>query len=264
MNYNSLDIKRLLQALAAKTNKSLVRGHLQAMHDLMEKSDKKGLFSEDYLYRKIFLRVKDSDNKNNKSISLNTRNIEAIATFLGYTGYDQFIQLPDQSINALLENCVGSWYSYVRCNSGNEEVLISPVQIIRNGKEVIMKLNGPSRKFEGSLKLEGNCLYCLLESKSEKNIHLVFKVGFSQKPNVLQGVFSGMSTAGDPIAGREVLIRQELEFASLKNSRRSIAELVKSRSEEEKIIGGYFSDKEQNILKGGQASTFELNDLKKE
>jgi hypothetical protein len=106
-------------------------------------------------------------------------------------------------------------------------------------------------------------VYCLLESKQDKNLHLVFNVGHSKRPNVLQGVFSGMSTAGDPIAGREVLVRRKEKIFELKNSRQSISEMLKSKSEEEKIIGKYFKEVNQNILKGGKSSTYELTDLKK-
>lgn len=264
IEYYPADLKKLLEALVERAGKTLAPAHVKEMHEYMLENKFKSPFGEDYLYRKIYLEVKDADEKHNKPITLNTQNIEAIAKFLGFKSYNEFVERTNRPVHKSLENCVGSWYSYVRCNSGLDFILISPVSIYVEGGEAFMTLKGKQRTFTGKLKFEGNCIYCLLESKQEKNIHLVFSVGFSNAPNVLQGVFSGMSTAGDPIAGREVLIRQSEEFQQLKNSRKSIKEMIESDSEEEWLIASYFSLPEGNIIKARRSSTFDFADLQQE
>ena len=261
-DYQSTDIKRLLQAVAAKTGNKLVYGQFHLIYEKMKKEYGALPFAEEYLYKKVFLKVKNADEELTGHINLNDQNIEAIAEFLGYEGYTEFIEEQLFPAHPAMENFIGSWYSYVRCNSGSPDVLVSPVEIFREKKDVRMRLHGPTRVFTGELEFEENCLYCLLKSGKGKNIYLVFKAGLSQQPNVLQGVFSGLSSGGDPIAGREVLVRQHAEFSELKNKKLSIAAMLNSENDEERLIARYFSKQEKNILRGGKASTFELTDLR--
>lgn len=262
MKYKAVDIMRLLQEVAMKAEMTLEYASFKEIYSKMEEELKALPFKEDYLYKRVYFEVRKMK-KATDEVRLNANYIEHIAKYLDYSNYDQFKKMQHQTFYADLEKCLGGWYSYVRCNSGQEYVLISPVRIFKEGREIFLFLKGKERAFTGRLKLEGNCIYCLLESKQDKNLHLVFKYGFASTPNVLQGVFSGMSTAGDPIAGREVLIRQKVKYNVLENHRRSIDEMINSRLEEENIIGMYFKDPLQNILKGGSASTFDLSDLKK-
>jgi hypothetical protein len=137
------------------------------------------------------------------------------------------------------------------------------VQISIVYRDVVMTLKGSRRNFQGKMKLQGDCIYCLLESGDTKDLHVVFKTGLESTPNVLQGVFSGLSTANDPIAGREILVRQPGvdEMKKLSNDRMSIDALLESGSDEEKIIAGYFNSIEENILKAGRSSNFQITDL---
>jgi hypothetical protein len=260
MRYKAGDIMRLLQEVAEKTDMTLDYASFGEIYSKMEDQMVKLPFKEEYLYKRVFLQLKKLKGDSTE-IRLNAKCIEHVAKYLSYNNYDQFKKMQGQPIHPAMITCVGSWYSYVRCNSGEEYVLIAPVRIYEEGREIVMQLNGRDRTFTGKLKYEGNCIYCLLESKQDKNLHLVFNVGLTKKANVLQGIFSGISTAGDPIAGREVLVRQEGKLSLLKNARRSISELVESKREEEVLVGKYFRKAEQNILKGGKPSTFELDDL---
>lgn len=257
MRYKAADIKKLLEEVALKSGMTLEYASFKEIYSKMEEALGDLPFKEDYLYKRVMPEIK----KQKKIISLNANYVEHLVKYLQFNNYDAFLKA--KPFHPVLENCVGNWYSYVRCNSGQDYVLISPVRIFQEGREINILLKGKVRTFAGKLKFEGSCLYCLLESNEDKNLHLVFNIGFAKIPNVLQGVFSGMSTAGNPIAGREVLIRQEEKFGALQNSRRPIAELVKSNKEIEKLIGLYFSSAERNILKAGMASTYELDDLEK-
>jgi hypothetical protein len=263
MKYKTTDILRLLKEVAIKTDKSLAHPHFPDMYEIMLRDSKELPFtSHDYLYRKLFLEVEGADEKRRQDISLSAVNVEAIAKFLGYKSYEQFKKFEHPERNPVLENCIDTWYSYVRCNSGSRNVFVSPVRIFANGKEIQMELRGPSRLFKGIVRLNGHALYCFMESGKEKNLHLVMKVALSDKPEVIQGVFSGISTGGDPIAGREILIRQPgKKFETLAPQKFKIDDLLKSGDEGEKKIGNYFTDKEKNILAGGKASTFGWEDL---
>jgi hypothetical protein len=263
MRYNAADIMSLLGEVAKATDMTLGYASFKEIYSEMEDKMKKlPPFKERYLYKEVYQKLKKL--KSAKAvIDLNQNNIEYVAKFLGFNNYDQFKKILTEPVHPILKKCLGNWYSYVRCNSGDEYVLISPVRITEKGREITMRLNGKQRIFEGVLKFEGNCIYCLLESKQDKNLHLVFNIGFVPEPQVLQGVFSGMSSAGDPIAGREILIRTEENFNKMENRRQSISEMLRSKSEEEKIIAKYFKEANQNILKGGKSSTYELTDLKK-
>lgn len=263
MECKAVDIMRLLQEVADKTGYKLLNAQFPLMYKKMEEVLGKSFFAEDYMYKKMFLRSRNAEPPQ-ESLRLKDEYLEIIAEYLGYKNYLQFLGMHEHKFPVALESCEGVWYSYVRCNSGDPEVYVSPVHIYQKTKQIFVEMRGYTRKFKGELKMEGNCLFCLLESGQDKNIHLVLKIGLAKKPNVLQGVFSGLSSGGDPIAGREVFVRQHgTEFDKLKHKKLKISELINSKDEEEKVIGEYFSDKQLNILKGGQASTFELNDLKK-
>jgi len=262
MECNPADIMRLLKEVADKTGHKLLNAQFPEMYGKMKKQLHEILFAEDYMYKKMFLRAR-KNLETNTALKLKDEYLEKIAEYLGYKSYDRFLEMGRHQFPVALENCRGTWYSYVRCNSGNPEIFVSPVFIYPETKQLLVKMKGFTRIFEGELKMIGSCLNCLLESDQEKNIHLVLKIGLAKKPNVLQGVFSGLSSGGDPIAGREVWVRSDEGFDEMKNKKMKISELLNSRNEDEKIIGEYFSDRQQNILKGGQASTFEINDLKK-
>lgn len=261
--YRTNDILRLLEELGEETGTGTGHAHFEKIYNKMRESEERPPFvSEDYLYRKLYRRAKRAKEKGQTEISLNVQNIEYIARFLGYSGYLQFERTEHPDKNPVLFNCVGNWYSYVRCNSGNPDILISPVQITANGKQVRMELKGPQRKFEGPMTISGPCLYCNLESGKEKRLNLIFKIGTAVEANVLQGVFSGVSSGGDPIAGRELLIRRKEKFKELANSKIGIKDASESDDEELKTVAAYFSSMEKNILRGGRASTFGIADLK--
>lgn len=261
MDYYALDILKLLNAIAEETNHTLAHADIDLIYDDIKDKDPVLLsMSGDYIYRKLYLRVRDATPKHNTSIRLNKSYIEALAHTLRYKSYQDFLSEKHPDKKDALVKCIGNWYSYVRCNSGKPDVLVSPVRIYAEGKKICMELKGPERSFRGTVKLNGNCLYCFLESDQSKNLHIVLKTGLAIRPEVLQGVFSGISSGGDPIAGREVFIRQEKDFSLLKPRKFRITDTTGKKNEEQ-AVADYFSKKEKNILKGGVASSFILDDL---
>ena len=266
MHYNRSDIVKLLEKIEEATKIDLthasceaVQERLSEMYSEVTKGRKKHLpLFDKYLYRKLQLPC----DRNEEIIKASAATLNAVAQALGFESFSHFVRITDAENDPALRNSVGEWYSYVRCNSGQPYVLRAPVKIYEERKEIYMELKGPVRTFKGQVRMRGECLHCLLESDRVKKIYLLLKTGFSVKPTVLQGIFSGVSTAGDPIAGREVLVRADAPYDELTPLRIAIDELLASGNKEREIIGNYFLEKNDNILKAGASSTFGWDDLK--
>lgn len=262
MKYKAGEILALLEKVAVDTGRTLGYVALKDIHADMENADPQGKvpFNEEYLYKQIYQKAQKE--KPDETVGLNPGKVEYIARFAGFTNFNHFAEYLKQPLPTFLDNCEGNWYSYVRCNSGQPYLLKSPVRIARIDTGLIIELQGKARRFKGKIKYEGQCMYCLLESGEDKNLHLVFKFGSSRDPQVLQGVFSGMSSDGDPIAGREVLVREnELRLRDMKNERLPIHDFLKSKDPGKRALGTYFREKENNTLKIQRSSTFSFDDL---
>lgn len=264
MGYKAGEIKELLKRVASATGTRLEFAYFPIMYDKIQDAMGRLPFSDEYLYKRIYLAVKDA--KDDAEIKLNTGRIETIANFLGYDSYDAFAKEINTTPDPILHNCIGTWCSYVRSASGSAEVIASPVRIYAEKHKVFMTLKTSSTVFTGELRYKGNTLYCLLESGASRNIYFVFKVGFAYQPRVLQGIFSGLDDGGDPVAGREVLIRQEeMEFGKEPTKKMRITTLMRdAQNEELKAIAAYFKDRHANLLKAGKTKMFDINDLYQE
>lgn len=258
-DYRPEEILNLLEQVAKCAGQTLVHSRFPEISAIV-KEKTKATFADNYLYKHVYAKARNAPPA--QLIRLNDEHIEMLISFLGLESFEEFRRSGNQPVDPALLNCVGNWYSFVRCNSGEDHVLRSPVEIWLHRKSVRMRLKGKVREFQGDVNLEGGCIYCLLSSGKNKTLHLVFAVGVAQQPEVLQGVFSGMSSAGDPICGREVLIRADKPFGELKNDRVAISQLIGSDDVMQNQIGKYFQNRTGNILKAGQASTFDISDLR--
>lgn len=263
MECNRHDIVKFLNCIAGVTGLNLVhtdfRDMQERLSELYAKANapaKMTPLSDEYLYRKLFRPTERGE----EILKLNPAILNNIAQAIGFKSYAHFLKVSDPMSNPTIQNSIGVWYSYVRCNSGQPYVYRAPVKIFEEKREVLMEMKGPVRKFSGHVHAMGECLRCNLLSEN-KSISLVLKAGIAAQPKVLQGVFAGVSTAGDPIAGREILIRQDAEYDTLENERILIDNLIADDDRERKSVGTYFYNKESNIIKGGRASTFGLDDL---
>lgn len=270
MDYSWHIVKRLLGEIeeeigmeVSNANFSQVKAALSRKYEERRKNPFP-INNPEYVYRSLTLQLKKKA-KRKSDVPLNAVNVEALVHALGYKGYHDFRDAQHPSVSSDLKGCEGFWYSYVRCNSGQPYVLRAPVHISVKFRDVLMLLKGKQRIFEGKMKLQGDCIYCLLESGDTKNLHFVLKTGLASRPDVLQGVFSGLSSGNDPIAGREVLVRQPAasQFGELTPERMAIDSMLKSKTEEQKIVAHYFSSKADNILKAGRSSAFDITDLMK-
>jgi|GEM_PF-2332769 len=186
------------------------------------------------------------------------RTLDLAAIYCGFDSYRDFYSELHKAVTASLKDCEGHWLSYVRCNSGRDELLVSPVRIWEENYKMMIELTGPARKFKGELLHKGQNFCALLDTGKDKQLHLIFRIGFAQNPHVLQGVFSGMSSGGDPIAGKEVLVRQR---APGKPKKLKLEMLRASKKKEERILAGFFKEFDGTNLKISNVATFTFEDL---
>lgn len=260
------DFRRLLDKIQEETRMKVSRTNYLDVHEKLNAKHKTLFgtnlpFGNEYIYRSIRVRVNRAKQEDETFEAIET-NLDAISKLLGHETYVDFVQSTLKATPPVLIACEGAWYSYVRCNSGKEFILRAPVSIYPERKIMQMKLQGANRVYTGELNADGDSLFCLLKSDQLKRLHMVLRTGLALHPKVLQGVFTGLSSAGDPIAGREVLIRQDTVFEKLTPERISINKLMDSASEEEEAVAQYFSRRENAIVKAGVSSSFDLDDLR--
>jgi hypothetical protein len=104
----------------------------------------------------------------------------------------------------------GEWVGIVRSHNG-EELYLSEIEINKvanqaNDYEVEMR---GKNSFVGTATYRGTCLQMMFDN-DKKVLLLSFYISLTENPMVLQGTFSGISSKGFPIAGRELLVRPSL------------------------------------------------------
>jgi hypothetical protein len=196
--------------------------------------------------------------KGGKSIRLSK--LDSLAEYLGYKNYNSFVD--SLSIDPILQSMEGHYYCYVRMNQAKGEVLRSPVKIsIKNG-QVLYHQKGGRLEYQGEMKKHGGCLFVLMRSiDGTKSFYHIYKIGMRPAPIVLQGIFSGVSSAFEPIGGRAILWRSDKSFDSLKTGKLEIRTMQKSKQKAEQQLAAYFQYRESNNLSIKSAYTFGSGDL---
>lgn len=253
------DVISLLEQLAEEARASLNYHGFGIMSDHILKETGEEI-SQRYLYENLWTRAQRALQEGEPHLRVLRERLDLIARLLKHRNFLDFsTQQAYLRLDSPLKTCLGNWYSYVRCNSGADIVLRSPVAIYSKEGQIYMDLHGPDRVFSGQLHFMATCIHSLLTS-GDKSIHLIFKLGLSQNPQVLQGVFSGVSTSESPIAGREILVRQpESELSALTNKK-----LYLDDPEETELhpnIKHYFQHYPGNYIKINKVGTFGLDDL---
>lgn len=258
MSIEPKHVELLIKALAEQVGASLVfKGFLRMSDEIpagVKKSDKQGLLiTQRYLYDTF---------KRAQKRSVNTRfsesHLDLIAVAIGKRNFRDFVLEVERPIDPVIKGCIGKWWSIVRANSG-AYLLKAPVRIFLNEGEtdILIELQGGQRSFSGKVTLRAGNIFCELDTGRDKKLYIVMKVGTSESPLLLQGTFAGISSAGDPIAGRELFVREEkLSFEEMKWEKLPVgANNLDAR------INQYFGTYEGNCLKIGQVSTFSQSDL---
>lgn len=218
-----------------------------------------------YLYDTLFLGVQRTRNQQAQTINLDRAMLDSLAAFLGFHSLDEFQQAQEPLVPLQVRAIEGNWYSIVRCNSGKARVLISPVVIEVINSVTFFELRGPHRTYRGKINWIGGSFSSFLVSKDgAKVIHLAFRLGVAKKPKILNGVFSGVSSSGIPIAGKELLVRSEEEYTAMKNKKVNIGKDASLSNNESLLtpeIIQYFANYDSSYIKIDFASTFDKDDL---
>lgn len=255
-----IHLDRLMVMIAKKTKQSFNTKGFQAMREAIGENK----ISETYLYQKIYRGIENAKRNGKKTVNLNRGLLDNLADFLGYPTYPEFVEQTDAPVNAILLSCVGNYYSYVRQNDDKGIILRSPVSVYVKDGKVRFELKGGKWIYAGEVEITHGCLFILMRSSGGKMIHHVYKIGAREQPQVLQGIFSGVSTAFDPIGGRAVLVRsEEQDSEKLFNKKMEVTKLTKSKDVELKNIGNYLADRNGNNLSiNSIGMTFGIDDLR--
>jgi hypothetical protein len=242
----------LLEALAKKTKQSIDHYGLGVMSEKIG-----GTITQRYLYERVFDAVKGDVNYPKLSDS----KLNELAKYLGHSGIEEFIGIHESEIDSQLLKCVGVYYSYVRRNLAKGMLYRSPVRIIEKEGKIAMELKGGRLKYSGEVRMQLGCLFVPLETKEGKAFYHIYKIGKAESPDVLQGTFSGVSNAEEPIAGRAVLVKTSHQYESLTNQEMVVAEMKKSKSLDQRRLAEYFDKYSENNLSLKKSYTFRVDDL---
>ncbi len=256
MKVNVRHLRRMLSHLSEKTGESLDRSGLRNM------ASEIGGISEDYLYKKIFYEIRDLSDDH--ELSLRDAQLNSVARYLGFPHAAGMVAFFERPANEQLQSLLGNYYLYVRQNSSRGLVFQSPVTILETGEKLLMRMTGPSLVYEGEPEIRQGCLFVHLVSREYKSFYHVYKVGTRRSPAVIQGIFTGVSTAFDPIGGRSVLVRVELPLSDMQNHAFTLDELAQAPDANKQRLARYFREYGKNNLAINRVISFASDDLDEE
>ncbi len=259
-------LEKMLRKSVEVSNVSYDRFGLLQMHKVINDRLPDGYrhLGERYMYDTVFLGIEKAKKEKSLWLNLDRSCLDTIVYYLGFKNIEDFKAAYLPFVPREILFLEGNWYSLVRGNSESPDILVSPVRIrISHSVDIHMELRGPDRMYSGKIKWIGGSISALLTSDDGvKQMHLAFKVGVARYPKILLGVFSGVSSGGEPIAGREMLYRTDEGFNEMKNLKISLNAATPENSVHfpKKVIN-YFSDLKENYIKISNVRSFGLNDL---
>jgi hypothetical protein len=260
-------IKQLIERITDHVDKSYnhqgfgvasryIEDHIQPK-DVGNGKTQKEEVSQKYLYE-TYNAVEKAIQEKKEDLRTSRAKMDAIAEALGYKNFSEFEKTILSPLDPLLDHYEGNWWSIVRAN-GSNHILKAPIKIYKDKVENKMKIDmkGGARSFTGYVQLRAGNLFCELDSNDNKILYLIMKIGSNKYTRLLQGIFAGISSAEDPIAGRELFWKEEqLSFDDMQWEK-----LPVNTPKLDKRITNYFAKSEGNCLKGGQASVHDMVDL---
>lgn len=244
------EIGRLLEAVSEKTGYPLEFSNFDSMAEEVQGVSGK------YLYEKLYRRMERGER--DEVVVLHDNKLNCIAKFLGYKSIHQFLERG--KVDPVLHALEGSYYCYVRRNSEETVVFRSPTRIHCDGSDYFFELRGPKWIYRGSVTLVKGCIFVVMKSDSGKALYHVYKIGAREKPHVLQGIFSGVSTGFEPIGGRVVLVATDQEYKKMEGKELTVEELKKGTKTEIRLAG-YFDSYRENNLRINPVVSFSEDDL---
>jgi hypothetical protein len=263
-----LELEKLIELLAKTTDLTCDGPGFEMMTELLKKwiketKDKGESIGERYLNETLYKRIQTEKRQGCEKINLHVHKLNIIAQYLGYSNYNDFVTQLRTPLNEILKECAGTYYCYLRRNTPSAFILRSPVEILLKQGKMSWTLKGPDQLYAGEVDFRNGCLFILMKADNGKQFHHVYEIVQRKKPNVLRGIFSGVSTAFEPIAGRVILIRENIPFAELENRKLDVGQLIESDDLTIKRIGKYFEEYKKNNLGLNKPTslTFEPDDL---
>lgn len=244
----------LLEQLKEKTKQPLDTRGFEVMEELTGIKQK-------YIYESIVLRIRDAKKLKKQTVNLHETKLDQLTKYLGFNSFRSFARKSDAPPDGVLAAATGTYYSIVRRNDGPAMLLFSPVLIEEDSGTFYYTLKGPVRTFKGKLTFVNGCLFVLMREPKGKQVHHIYNIGQSIAPEILQGVFSAVTTNFEPIGGRTVLLKTNGQFEALIPFQLSQKEYAKSRDLGSKEIAAYFKDFSKNNLKLNRVVTYTKDDL---
>lgn len=255
MNNEESYVKNLIEKFAEKVGVGTTwKGFEQMSLELFEQTQEK--ITPRYLKYTLY------DGKRLPNTKTRVSNLDIIAKFVAGTNYRTFCENIDSKVDSVLKSIVGNYYCFVRMNHEEANLLRSPVKITLSNGHVYYHQKGGRLQFTGEIQKHEGCLFVLMQSDEGKSFYHVYRIGKRTSPEVLQGVFSGVSTDFKPIGGRAVLLRANKPFESLKTGILDIRKMLKSKREEDVALARYFQHREENNLSIKPSPNFNLRDLR--
>ncbi len=255
MSQNPEHIISLINDLADKTNQSLDGHGFQRISDYVEEFTGTPITNR-YL-KETYINAINAQQSGTTKTKFYLVKIDLLAKVLGYKNFNAYADSKSAPLEPQLLGCIGTWWSIVRANMGNY-LLKAPVRITKSPDHNIMiELKGGLRTFNGTATHRVGNIFCELDAGKDKKLYIVLKIGTSENPLLLQGTFAGISSAGDPIAGRELFVREDkMSYEEMKWEKIPCDTMVL-----DKRINSYFETYEGNCLKVNKVSTFSMTDL---
>lgn len=216
--------------------------------------------TDDYLYKNVWDRIKKK--RPNDVVGVRLHQVTCVVSFLGYTSFDEYQQACERPIDKRLAGMIGCYYSYLRQSTLAGAILRSPVKISEVNRQIVLQLKGESRVFSGELEFAHGCIFVTMHSSEGKSFRHVYRIGIRHAPSLLIGVFSGVSSAFTPIAGRVVLARVAEEYEKMKIEKIPIAKAKKSKIPIEKLMASFFKNRYESNLTVPAQMSYDDGDIK--
>lgn len=278
------ELEDVLIKICKKANITRSKSGLDTLASIINHSINRVAFGDSFFYKFNYNISNEIKKDANAICNIRKGNLESMIQYLtdGALNYHEYINREEVSLSPVLESLEDYWYSYVRCNSGLPLIYKSPVRIYKKSDNMVINLRGGSGKiFSGEIDLVSQNVIALIKREDRsKNINLVFRVGNAVKPDLLQGVYSGISSNGDPICGKELLVRvstikkvnelnldagsyfSQLENRELKISDDLNADLFEESREQLELLFSYFGVYGECIIKIKDYVKFSWDDLR--
>ncbi|NJO03074.1 MAG: hypothetical protein HC880_16590 [Bacteroidia bacterium] len=117
-------VKDLIVRICEKAERKPVYSEFEDLSDQINHQVKGARMSRKYLYDAYSEAERQVKNGVNE-VSCHLKYLDDLALYLGYRNFDHFSKLPNAPFDPRIKEVLGNWYSYVRSNSGKDQVLIS-------------------------------------------------------------------------------------------------------------------------------------------